>query len=100
MKMPVKTSVKVVSLIKELNAFLKEAENFRTELVEKYGKKDKEGNITVPNSKKEQFIQDLNEKMFSKEVEIKSELISYEDFDENFKITPGELGLISYLIKN
>lgn len=99
MKMPVKTSIKLLALIQELNNSLKEAEKIRSELVEKYGKKDKSGSVSVPESKKKEFIDELNEVLFSKDVEIKSPLLSFSDFDPSFQISPTQLSLISYLIQ-
>lgn len=100
MKMPVKTSAKILSLVQEINMHLKDAEKVRTDLVEKYGKKGKDGTFIVPDSKKEVFIQELNEIMLEKDVELRSDLLTYEDFDGDFEISPSQLSLIRYLIKD
>lgn len=100
MKMPVKTSAKILGLVQEVNNHLKEAEKIRTDLVEKYGKKGKDGVSIVPDSKKQTFIDELNKLMLEKEVEIRSDLLTYEDFDAGFEISPSQLSLISYLIKD
>lgn len=100
MKMPVKTSAKILALVQEVNMHLKDAEKLRTDLVEKYGKKGKDGVSIVPDSKKQAFIDELNEMMLGKDIEIKSDLLTYEDFDAEFEISPSQLSLISYLIKD
>ena len=100
MKMPVKTSAKILSLVQEVNNHLKDAEKIRTDLVEKYGKKNKEGVLIVPDSKKQEFINELNSLMLEKDVEIVSELLSYSDFETDFSISPSQLSLIKYLIKD
>lgn len=99
-QMPVKTSTKILALIQEINIHLKEAEKIRTDLVEKYGKKSKNGPSIVPDSKKDAFIKELNELLLNKEVDIFSELLSTDDFNFNFSITPSQLSLIKFLIKD
>jgi len=99
MKLPLKTSIKILGLVQELNNHLKSAEKIRLDLVEKYGKKDKSGTLIVPDSKKQLFIDDLNKILFETEVNISSELLEIDDFDQNFQMSPSQLSLINYLIK-
>lgn len=99
-QMPVKTSTKILTLVQEINNHLKDAEKQRTELIDKYGKKAKTGESVVPESKKQAFLDDLNNNVMNKEVEIFSELLSINDFSENFSITPSQLSLIKFLIKD
>jgi len=98
LKMPVKTSIKIVQLIQELNEHLKTAEKLRMDLISKYGKKNKEGNLAVPDSKKDQFLAELNKVLFETEVNITNETLKLADFDENFEISPLQLSFIKYLI--
>jgi hypothetical protein len=99
MKMAVKTSMKVVNIVKEINLHLAEAEKLRNNLLQKHGRKDKEGTYNVPDSKKEKFIEELNENLLGTEVEIRSDLLKEQDFDVNFSITPAELSSISFLLE-
>lgn len=99
MKMAVKTSMKVVNIVKEINLHLAEAEKSRNALLQKHGRKDKEGVYNVPDSKKEKFVEELNANLLGTEVEIRSDLLKEQDFDANFSITPAELSSISFLIE-
>lgn len=100
MKLPLKTSVKILALVQELNEHLRGAEKIRLDLVEKYGKKDKNGTSIVPDSKKQLFIDDLNKALFNTEINLIAELLEIDDFDQNFQMTPSQLSLIKYLIKS
>lgn len=97
MQLPAKVSMKIVSLVTELNKHLQEAEEFRVSLVEKHGKKNKEGNVVVPENKKSEFIEQFND-FLEKDVQIFSDLIQISDFGDDFKIAPGQLSSIQYLI--
>lgn len=99
MKMPPKVSMKVLNIIQELNNHLKSAESTRTELIDLYGKKNANGEIVVPENKKSKFIDELNEKIFLKEIDVYSDLLVFEDFDDDFKISPADFSLINFLIK-
>lgn len=99
MKMPVKTSMKFVSIIKEINLHLAEAEKIRNNLLEKHGKKDKTGGYNVPDSKKKDFINELNTTLLETEVEIRSELLTNNDFDDSFSISPGDLSLMQFVMQ-
>lgn len=98
-KMPLKTTTKIHSLIKEINTHLKNSESVRTELLEKYGKKNKNGEYNVPDNKKEAFMDELNTTLFQKEIELYSPLLKVEDFNENFLISASDFSLISYLVE-
>ena len=99
MKMAVKTSMKVVNIVKEINLHLAEAEKLRNNLLQKHGRKDKEGTYNVPDSKKEKFMEELNSTLFEKEVELYSPLLKIEDFDEKFLISASDFSMISYLVE-
>jgi hypothetical protein len=96
MELPAKASMKVVSLVTELNKQLQQAEEFRVNLVEKYGKKNKENNFVVDDKKKEEFIKEFNE-FLEKDVQVFSELLEISDFGDSFKISPAQLSSIQYL---
>jgi hypothetical protein len=98
-KMPLKTTTKIHSLIKEINNHLKNSESTRTELLQKHGRKNKNGEYNVPDSKKEKFMEELNSTLFEKEVELYSPLLKIEDFDEKFLISASDFSMISYLVE-
>lgn len=104
MELPIKLSYafskNITNIDRELVAYNKE----RQKLIEKYGEKDKEGNL---KTKKDGTINILNIDNFNKELkeilEIETEvdihLIDLESTNVDINITPLELMLIDYMIK-
>ena len=93
-------SKNITNIDRELVAYNKE----RQKLIEKYGEKDKEGNL---KTKEDGTINILNIDNFNKELkeilEIETEvdihLIDLESTNVDINITPLELMLIDYMIK-
>jgi hypothetical protein len=104
MELPIKLSYafskNITNIDRELVAYNKE----RQKLIEKYGEKDKEGNL---KTKEDGTINILNIDNFNKELkeilEIETEvdihLIDLESTNVDINITPLELMLIDYMIK-
>lgn len=104
MELPIKLSYafskNITKIDRELTAYNKE----RGKLIEKYGKKDKEGKLktkedgTINILDIESFNSDLKE-ILEIETEVDIHVIDLEKVDTNINITPGELMAISYMLK-
>ena len=104
MELPIKLSYafskNITNIDRELVAYNKE----RQKLIEKYGEKDKEGNL---KTKEDGTINILNIDNFNKELkeileietEVEIHLIDLESTNVDINITPLELMLIDYMIK-
>ncbi|WP_143314983.1 hypothetical protein [Clostridium sp. HBUAS56017] len=103
-ELPVRVSFKVAKNIKEIEKELKIYEEEKSKLIDKYGEKDKEGKIktsengTVNIFDVENWNRDIKE-LLSIEIDLNIEKIDISELSSDLKITPGELGLIEYLIK-
>jgi hypothetical protein len=59
--MPIKQSYNLARFIKQANTELEQFEQSRIKLVNKYGEKDEQGNVTVAEFNQPQFMNELNE---------------------------------------
>lgn len=104
MELPIKLSYtfskNITKINRELTAYNKE----RGKLIEKYGEKDKEGNLktkedgTINILDTESFNNDLKE-ILEIETEIDIHVIDLDTINTDINITPGELMVIDYMFK-
>lgn len=104
LELPIKLSYAFSKNITKIDTVLKAYNVERAKLLNKYGEKDKEGNLKQ-NEKGEVNI--LDRENFNKEIaellqcesEIDIHLIDLESINTDIKITPGELMVIDYMFK-
>ena len=104
LELPIKLSYAFSKNITKIDTELKAYNVERAKLLNKYGEKDKEGNLKQ-NEKGEVNILDIEN--FNKEIaellqcesEIDIHLIDLESINTDIKITPGELMIIDYMFK-
>ena len=104
LELPIKLSYAFSKNITKIDTELKAYNVERAKLLNKYGEKDKEGNLKQ-NEKGEVNI--LDRENFNKEIaellqcesEIDIHLIDLESINTDIKITPGELMVIDYMFK-
>ena len=104
LELPIKLSYAFSKNITKIDTELKAYNVERAKLLNKYGEKDKEGNLKK-NKKGEVNI--LDRENFNKEIaellqcesEIDIHLIDLESINTDIKITPGELMIIDYMFK-
>lgn len=104
MELPIKLSYtfskNITKIDRELTAYNKE----REKLIEKYGEKDKEGNLKIKEDGTinildiESFNNDLKE-ILEIETEIDIHVIDLDTINTDINITPGELMVIDYMFK-
>ena len=104
MELPIKLSYafskNIIKIDRELTAYNKE----REKLINKYGEKDKEGNLKI---KKDGTINILDSDNFNKDLkeilEIETDVdihtIDLENINADINIAPGELMVIDYMLK-
>ena len=104
-KMPAKTAYQFARIIREIERELKNFQEARNKLIERYGKKDesgkliedKDGNIEIFPDKQEAFKKEADELMLSK-IHVNCEQIELKDITEN-EFSPGEIGNLFLFIK-
>lgn len=104
MELPIKLSYafskNITKIDRELTAYNKE----RQKLIEKYGAKDKEGNLktkedgTINITDIDSFNNEIKE-ILEIETEVDIHLIDLEKVEVDINITPGELMVIDYMFK-
>lgn len=104
MELPIKLSYafskNITKIDRELTVYNKE----RQKLIEKYGEKDKEGNLktkedgTINILDIDSFNKDLKE-ILEIETEVDIHVIDLENINADINITPGELMVIDYMFK-
>jgi len=93
--LPAKISFRLARLMKEMNEYLKHLDEERTKLIKKYGKENGDGNITVSEDNKEQFVNEFND-LLAEEIEINWEKMNPEDLG-NTPLSVGEISKIAFL---
>lgn len=93
-ELPIKIAFQINLMIDDLDEKLTKLEEFRINLVKKYGKEDKHGNLQVVPEKMQAFTQELRELMES-DVDFKPVKIPIEVFESaNIKISVKELNAL------
>ncbi len=81
-ELPIRIAFQLNSIIDKIDTSLARLEEFRIKLIEKYGEKAENGDITVANNKKELFNQEYIE-LLDSEVDIEPVAIPISVFEEN-----------------
>lgn len=93
-ELPIKIAFQINIMIDDLDDKLTKLENFRINLVKKYGEEDKSGNLQVIPKNTQAFTQELRELMDS-DVDFTPVKIPIEVFDTaNIKVTVKELNAL------
>ena len=93
-ELPIKIAFQINLMIDDLDDKLTKLENFRINLVKKYGEEDKSGNLQVIPKNTQAFTQELRELMDS-DVDFTPVKIPIEVFDSaNIKVTVKELNAL------
>jgi hypothetical protein len=104
MELPIKLSYAISKNITKINRELVVYNKERQKLIEKYGEKDKEGNLkakedgTINILDIDSFNKDLKE-ILEIETEVDIHLIDLEKVDADINITPGEIMLVDYMFE-
>ncbi|MBU6137279.1 hypothetical protein [Clostridium tertium] len=104
MELPIKLSYAISKNITKINRELVVYNKERQKLIEKYGEKDKEGNLkakedgTINILDIDSFNKDLKE-ILEIETEVDIHVIDLEKVDVDINITPGEIILVDYMFK-
>lgn len=78
-EMKVSTAYKISKIVNDVSQEVEESEKFRTQLVERYGKKNEEDGVTyVPEENREDFTKELQE-LFEQEVELDHKPIAVDE---------------------
>lgn len=96
-ELPAKLSFRLVRVMRELNDALKSLEEQRSKLIKKYGQEDGDGNITVSEDNKNQFVNEFNE-LLGEQIEINWEQIDPEAFGDT-PLSVGDIAKIGFLFK-
>ena len=104
-KMPARTAYQFARIIREVENELKNFQEARNKLIERFGKKDEsgkliedeKGNIEIFPEKQEQFKKEADELMASK-IHVNCEQIMLEDILAN-EFSPAEIGELLLFIK-
>lgn len=107
-KLPVKVAYAITKNINKINTELKAYNEEKAKLIDKYAKKDKEGNLKADEygnvTLKEDYIQDWNRdiaELLSIENEIDIHMINLDDLlNSNYNISPAELSVIDFMIND
>ncbi|MDU5106540.1 MULTISPECIES: hypothetical protein [unclassified Clostridium] len=104
MELPIKLSYAFSKNITKIDSELTVYNKERQKLIEKYGEKDKEGNLktkedgTINILDIDSFNKDLKE-ILEIETEVDIHVIDLENINADINITPGELMVIDYMFK-
>jgi hypothetical protein len=94
-QLPISVSFQLTKLVKTLNEEVKMIEEERVKLVKKYSETDKDGESTVSEDKKQNFLKDFSE-LLETEVDLNWTPVSVSKL-ENLNVSVNELSKIQYL---
>ena len=101
--LPFKTALSIAKDIKEIDEVLQVYENKRRELINKYGKKDDNGELIIKNDNIElidhtAFVSEFNA-LTMEDVDIEVKKIAIDDLENVKNMTPNDINNISFLFK-
>lgn len=101
--LPFKTALSIAKDIKEIDEVLQVYENKRRELINKYGKKDENGELIIKNDNIEltdraAFTNEFNT-LAMEDVDIEIKKISVDDLENVTSLTPSDINNISFLLE-
>lgn len=98
-EIPVNTAFRLNKLIKAIDEFLTEIEEYRVKLINQYGVKNEEANqIEVPPKKMKDFSKEMND-LLNEEVEIDFQPININMFGEDLRLSTKDLMILEKLFE-
>jgi len=94
-ELPAKVSFRLARLMREMNEALKHLDEERAKLIKKYGKENGDGNITVSEENKEQFVNEFND-LLAEQIDINWEKMNPEELGDT-PLSVGEISKITFL---
>ena len=99
--LPFKTALSIAKDIKEIDEVLQVYENKRRELINKYGKKDENGELIIKDNNIEltdhtAFVSEFNA-LTMENVDIEVKKIAIDDLENVTNMTPNDINNISFL---
>ena len=95
--LPAKASYNIMRNMKKIEHEIKPFEESRMKLVEKYGKENEEGKISVTEENLQSFYVEIAS-LFEEEIEVDVRTIKIEQL-EDAKLTPNEIQFIDFMIE-
>jgi len=96
-EIPVNTAFRLNKLVKSIDEYLTEIEEYRVKLINQFGEKNEEKNqIEVPPKKMKDFSQQMNE-LLNEEVEIDFKPININMFGDNLMLSTKDLMVLEKL---
>ena len=95
--LPAKLSFRLVRAMREMNDALKNLEEERTKLIKKYGKDSGDGNVTVSEENKSQFLEEFSN-LLTEEIEIQWEPVDPDTLGD-VTLSVGDIAKIGFLFK-
>ena len=101
--LPFRTALSIAKDIKEIDEVLQVYENKRRELINKYGKKDDNGELIIKNNNIElidrsAFVGEYNG-LVMEDVDIEVKKIAIDDLENVTNMTPNDINNISFLFE-
>ena len=101
--LPFKTALSIAKGIREIDEVLQVYENKRRELINKYGKKDDNGELitegdNVKLTNRAAFVNEFNA-LAMEDVDIEIKKISVDDLENVTSLTPSDINNISFLFE-
>lgn len=96
-ELPISVSYKLVKLVKKLGEEVDSIDKLRQKLIKKHGKEDENGNITVSEDKKQEFMDEFSTLLNSK-IKIDFEPIPVESI-KDITISVSDMGRLHFIFK-
>jgi len=98
-EIPVSTAFRLNKLVKSIDEYLTEIEQYRVKLINQYGVKNEEKNqVEVPSNKMKDFMKDMND-LLNEEVDIDFTPISINLFGDDLKLSTRDLMILEKLFE-
>jgi len=98
-EIPVTAAFRLQNLIKAFDEQLQIIEEYRVQLINKFGKKNEEkGEIEVPTKKMKDFMKSMNE-LLNEEVEIDYRPININTFGDDLRVTTKTLMILEKIFE-
>lgn len=98
MQLPLTVSYKLVKIVKKLNDEIESIEKMRQKLIKKHGKEEENGAVTVPEEKKQDFINEFTTLLNTK-IKLDFEPISLQEL-KDLTMSVSDMGRLHFLFKD
>ena len=96
-KLGVKTAYKLSRAVSKIDSELKQLEAARIRLINKYGKKEKDGAVNVTKANMGKFINDM-ESLLKMEIEIDMHPLKIEELPDDCGLSAADLSALDFFI--